>query len=469
MVEPWLLDACALVDAYRSGEVHPKEVVAASIEAMSASTLNAICFVDADLALDEANSANVHLPFGGVPAGVKELDAVKGWPQTEASLVFEGHVADYTDTYVARFQQAGAILLAQTTASEFGGTNCTNTRLHGATHNPWKQDSTPGGSSGGSAAAVAGGLLPIATGGDGGGSIRIPAGFTGLVGLKGTYGRIPLSPKADVEPLTVSKGCLARSVRDTARFFDVTNGHDPRDPRSFPRVEGYEARLGTTDLNKLRVAVIPDLGTAVIANAVRMAVDDAAGALIARHNWQRVDVDLGLTQGGWEWSIAGCIPVLNQLGDLWPECADLLTAEMRFGLKAAAKHGSMDAMIAIDRYRKATVENMARAFEQVDLIICATNPDIAFGASGPMATTVDGVDLVATLGLGPAIGNNGALTIACNTSGNPAISIPVGQEMGLPIGMQVIAPHHGEQLLLDVALSVEREQPWALVSSTSPR
>jgi len=468
MDEPWLLDACALVDAYRSGELRPREVIEASLAAIEGSTLNAICFVDADRALAEAETVDLNLPFGGVPAGVKELDAVTGWPQTEASLVFKDHVANYTDTYVERFHTAGAILLAQTTASEFGGTNCTNTRLHGATHNPWKFGSTPGGSSGGSAAAVAGGLVPIATGGDGGGSIRIPAGFTGLVGMKGTYGRIPLSPKADIEPLTVSKGCLARSVRDTARFFDVTNGHDPRDPRSFPRVEGYEARLGSTDLSKLRVAVIPDLGTAVIANAVRMAVDDAATALIARHQWKRVDLELGLTQGGWEWSIAGCIPVLNQLGGLWPQCADLLTGEMRFGLKAAEKHGSMDAMIAIDRYRKATVEHMATAFEHVDLLICATNPDIAFGAAGPMATTVDGVDLVATLGLGPAIGNNGALTIACNTSGNPAISIPVGQESGLPIGMQVIAPHHAEQLLLDVALSVERERPWALVAPSSP-
>ena len=362
MDEPWLADACSLVDAYRSGALHPSEVMAASLKAIEASDLNAICFVDGDRAMQLAARADVSLPFGGVPAGVKELDAVTGWPQTEASLVFEGDVATYTDTYVERFAAAGAILVAQTTASEFGGTNCTSTRLHGATHNPWKHGFTPGGSSGGSAAAVAGGLLPIVTGGDGGGSIRIPAGFSGLVGLKGTYGRIPLSPKADVEPLTVSKGCLARSVRDTARFFDVTNGHDPRDPRSFPKVTGYEANLGMVDLSGLRVAVIADLGTAVISNAVRMAVDDAAAALTKRHGWQQVDLDLGLTQGGWEWSIAGCIPVFNQLGDRWPECADLLTPEMRFGLKAAMKHGSMEAMVTIDRYRKASVEHMARAF-----------------------------------------------------------------------------------------------------------
>ena len=158
------------------------------------------------------------------------------------------------------------MLAGQTTASEFGGVNVTRTVLHGTTSNPWQLDRTPGGSSGGSAAAVAGGLLTLATGGDGGGSIRIPAGFCGLVGLKSTFGRIPLSPNAKYGNLTVTIGCLARSVRDTARWFDVANGHDPRDPLSLPRVEGWEAGLGTlTDqLQGLRVAVVADWGGAVV-------------------------------------------------------------------------------------------------------------------------------------------------------------------------------------------------------------
>ena len=126
---------------------------------------------------------------------MKELERVEGWPFTEASVLFKDRVSDHDDTSIARLRKTGAVLAAQTTASEFGGINCTSTELHGTTRNPWNPATTPGGSSGGTAAAVAGGLLPIATGSDGGGSIRIPAGFTGLFGLKATYGRIPKGPR----------------------------------------------------------------------------------------------------------------------------------------------------------------------------------------------------------------------------------------------------------------------------------
>jgi aspartyl-tRNA(Asn)/glutamyl-tRNA(Gln) amidotransferase subunit A len=165
---------------------------------------------------------------------VKELERVGGWPYTEASKVFADRVSEYDQTSVTRLRATGALLVAQTTASEFGGINCTSTELHGTTRNPWNPARTPGGSSGGTAASVAGGLLPIATGSDGGGSIRIPAAFCGLFGLKATYGRIPKGPGSGIQPLTSVQGCLSRSVRDTARYFDACNGFDPRDPLSLP-------------------------------------------------------------------------------------------------------------------------------------------------------------------------------------------------------------------------------------------
>ena len=153
-------------------------------------------------------------------------------------------------------RDAGAVLVGQTTASEFGGINVTYTRLHGATSNPYDLERTPGGSSGGSAASVAGGLLPICTGGDGGGSIRIPAGFTGLFGLKATFGRIPKGPHTEIEPLTAVVGCLSRSVRDTARWFDACNGYDEYDPFSLPRVDGLGGRArATRTCRGMRVAV----------------------------------------------------------------------------------------------------------------------------------------------------------------------------------------------------------------------
>ena len=183
--------------------------------------------------------------------------------------------ATYTTTQVRRLLGAGRSSAAQTTASEFGGVNVTYTRLHGTTRNPWNLDRTPGGSSGGTAAAVAGGLLPIATGGDGGGSIRIPAGFTGLFGLKATYGRIPRGPFTHQIPHTVTVGCLSRSVRDTARWFDVCNGYDPHDTHSLPRVEGWEAGLGShrPDLRGKRAAIAVDLGVAVVHPGVAELVD----------------------------------------------------------------------------------------------------------------------------------------------------------------------------------------------------
>ena len=160
------------------------------------SPLNAFSFTDFERAREAAAKADVALPFGGVPFGIKELEKVAGWPYTEASVVFKDRVAGHDDTSAARLRRTGAVLAAQTTAPEFGGINCTSTVLHGTTRNPWNLERTPGGSSGGTAAAVVGGLLPIATGSDGGGSIRGPAGFSGLFGLKATYGRIPKGPTA---------------------------------------------------------------------------------------------------------------------------------------------------------------------------------------------------------------------------------------------------------------------------------
>ncbi len=282
-------DACSLVDAFRAGTISPTEALEGSLAAIAASHLNAVCFVDEERARHAATHADVDLPFGGVPVGVKELDAVRGWPLTEASLVYKDRIAGYDDTMTARLREAGAVLVGQTTASEFGGINCTYTRLHGATTNPYDLERTPGGSSGGSAASVSGGLLPLCTGGDGGGSIRIPAGFTGLFGLKSTFGRIPKGPKTEIEPLTAVLGCLARSVRDTARWFDACNGADEYDPFSLPRVEGWEAGLEHQEIRGRRVAVSLDLGAAVVASGVRDKVDEASDLLIRDAGLERVE------------------------------------------------------------------------------------------------------------------------------------------------------------------------------------
>jgi aspartyl-tRNA(Asn)/glutamyl-tRNA(Gln) amidotransferase subunit A len=465
---PWQGDACSLVDEFRSGRRSPIEELHATYSAIDASSLNAFCFLPREQAEHAAEHADVNKPFGGVPIGVKELDQVTGWPDTHASVPFRDHVADHTGVMVQRMRDVGgAILAGQTTASEFGGVNVTRTLLHGTTHNPWQHGRTPGGSSGGTAAAVSGGLVSIATGGDGGGSIRIPAGFTGLVGLKATIGRIPLGPRVEYGNLTVTIGCLSRSVRDTARWFDVCNGHEARDPLSLPRVEGWEAGLGrhSEALRGSRVAIAPTWGNATVSPIMWDLLEEAAIALIADNDMARIDgVDVKLPNMGAAWSISGMLGTAAKLGDLWPDCADELTPEIRYGLERTQGLYNAEARAKIERRRMEVNEAMARIFDPVDgvdFVITASNPDVAFNADGPLPSVFGGVDAGAK--------NNGRLTFPANLHGNPAISIPAGTLDGLPIGLQVVGRHFSEELLLDLALSVERTRPWPLVAPGSPR
>lgn len=457
---PWLGDACSLVDAFRSGERTPVDELEASLEAIESSELNAYSFLDPQAAREAAVSADVRAPFGGIPVGVKELDSVKGWPYTQASVPLKDQVATQDSALVSRLRDAGAVLVGLTTSSEFGGVNLTRTNLNGVTRNPWELALTPGGSTGGGASAVAGGLVTIGTGGDGGGSIRIPAGFTGLFGLKCTYGRIPKGPDMLVGSLTAVLGCVSRSVRDTARFIDVTNGFDHRDPYSLARVDGWERGLGTRNLRGKRAVIAPDLGVAVVHPEVTAMVVEHGEALARDAGLELVDVPVKLPELGYEWALAGLSEVLALLGDRYPDCEPDLTLEIGFGLKVATEIYNLEARARIENRRTAMNEALADVFDQVDFVIAAANPDVAFAAEGPLPTTVgeQQVDL----------GNNGALTIPANVFGSPACSIPIGTSRGLPVGLQVMGRHHEEPLLLDLALVAERERPWPLVAPRSP-
>jgi aspartyl-tRNA(Asn)/glutamyl-tRNA(Gln) amidotransferase subunit A len=457
---PWQGDACSLVDAFRSGERNPKEELESVLAAVERSALDALCYLDTEGARAAAAEADVSLPFGGVPIGVKELEPVEGWPRADASLVFADRVADHSTTMVRRLERAGVVKVGQTTASEFGGLNVSVSKIHGVTHNPWQAGRTAGGSSGGSAAAVAGGLLPIATGGDGGGSIRIPAGFCGLVGMKGTAGRIPRGPHTEIAPLTVVVGCVARSVRDVARWFDVCSGYDARDPYSLPRIEGWERDLGTRPLEGLRVTIVPALGNAVVLPEVEAVVREAGEALARDAGLRIVDVPVRLPGLGFEWAMANVSQMRRALDGLWPACKDDLTLEMAFGLDLADQMFNLEIAGKVEAQRTEANERMADVFDDADVVVCATNPDVAFPADIGINTRVGNVPV------GPE--NNGLLTIPANIVGNPAISVPAGTVDGLPVGMQLIARHHDDSLLLDLARVVERERPWPLVAPGAP-
>jgi aspartyl-tRNA(Asn)/glutamyl-tRNA(Gln) amidotransferase subunit A len=460
---PWLGDACSLVDAFRKGDRSPTEELEATLAAIDASQLNAFSFTDPERARDAAAAADVSLPFGGVPFGIKELSHYRGWPDTEASLVFADRIAAHTDTALERAEQLGGVVpVGLTTASEFGGLNVSVTKLNGVTHNPWQQGRSAGGSSGGSAAAVAGGLLTLASGGDGGGSIRIPAGFNGQPGMKGTAGRIPRGPQTQIHPMTVVTGVMCRSIRDICRYYDVVAGYDSRDPYSLPKVDGWERHLGShlKHLRGKKVAIVPDLGVATVNPAIADMVREAGEFLATDIGLQVVDVDLSFPGLGYEWALGNLASLYADLDGLWPDCRDELTNEISFGLGLAEKHYSLKMMARSERARTAANEAVAAAFDQVDVILSATNPDVAFAADTFLNLEVAGQEV------GPE--NNGALTIPYNIVGNPSLSVPIGQLNGLPVGMQIATRHHEDAIALDLGLAIERERPWPLVAPSAP-
>jgi aspartyl-tRNA(Asn)/glutamyl-tRNA(Gln) amidotransferase subunit A len=262
---------------------------------------------------------------------------------------------------------------------------------------------------------------------------------------------------------------VTRSVRDTARFFDVCNGSSEYDPFSLPRVQGWEDGLDSFDLAGKKVVVSANLGSAFIAQAVGDRIEGAATSLIADAGLVRVDVPVSIPRGGLEWAMAGTASLLAGLGDRYPACEQDLTPEIMFACNVATRHFDLGTAKAVELYRRRCIVAMATIFDEVDFIISATNPDVAFGAEGPLPTAIDGVDLAKEHGFDIALGNNGALTIPANTTGNPAVAIPAGAVGGLPVSMQIIGRHHAEQLLLDLARIVERERPWPLVAPGAPR
>jgi aspartyl-tRNA(Asn)/glutamyl-tRNA(Gln) amidotransferase subunit A len=466
-MKPWLDDASSLADAVRRGEIRSADAVEASLQAIAASKLNALTYLDAEGARKQAAQIDERVKreedpglLAGVPILVKDVEDAAGWPTTHGSLVFKENLAEEDCTHVARLRAAGAVMVGKSATSEFGFVAYTSTKLHGTTRNPWNLDRTPAGSSGGSAAAVAGGLVPIATGGDGGGSIRIPASYCGLVGMKGSFGLIPRGPRAAMGQLAAVKGTLARSVGDAARWYDITSGYDPRDAFSLPRRDGWEAGLGTRAVQGLRVAVSIDLGNAVVHPEVRAIVSEAADVLVEAAGLKRVDIDVKVPENGIAWASAGLPSLVADLEEHWPDREQEFTMEIAFAMRAAPTYRAKHAA-SVERFRVEMNEAMADLFEKTDIVLCATSPMEPFAAEGPMPYNVGEVSVSPY--------NAGALTIPANLSGYPAISIPAGlSASGLPIGLQAYARRHEDALLLDLAQIMEHARPWPKVAPNAP-
>ncbi|MBI9092108.1 MAG: amidase [Desulfobacterium sp.] len=453
--------AWELVQHIAAGELSPLELMEATLRRMDAVNpkLNAFIALNPERALDQARSmteamAGGHAfgPLAGIPLGVKDLEDVNGMVTSFGSVPFKDNVATRDSVQVARLRAAGAIVVGKTNTPEFGFTGFTKNRLHGTTRNPWNLDLTPGGSSGGSAAAVAGGLVPLCTGSDAGGSIRIPAAYSGCFGMKPTLGRIPLGPRcyqsfSALETL----GPLTRSVTDAALYLDCTSGHHPCDPHSLPRPE--HAYLKTLDdlPKNLTLAFSPDLGYARVEKNVMARVEKAVQAFEEMGHTVELRT-VALPDAGDAWLRLICTDIYAQLG----KHLERNREKMGRSLVAAidqAKGMSIKELSSIQALRWRLNQQLMDLFQGVDLLLTPTMPTSAFAANGPPPVAIDGHPI-------PLLGAV-AFTYPFNFSGHPAASVPAGlTKNATPVGLQIIGPRHGDALVLQAARAYEKIRPW---------
>jgi aspartyl-tRNA(Asn)/glutamyl-tRNA(Gln) amidotransferase subunit A len=455
--------AHAIADAVRRREIGPTDVLDHTFARLRAldPVLNAFVAVREEEARAEAAELERRLargedvgPLAGVPFAVKDEEAIGGLPTTYGSVPFRQHVAERDSTQVARLRRAGAIPVGKTNLPEFGSTAFTKNHLYGVTRNPWNLERTPGGSSGGSAAAVAAGIVPAATGGDGGGSIRIPASYSGLVGFKGTYGRISRGPLEFRHWLdTVCRGPLVRSVSDAALWVDAVVGLDPRDPDSLPHPGFRYADVLERLPRGLRVGYHPTLGYARVDPAVRKVVEASVVVLGRALGVEVEPLHQPLTDVGIGWALLNAFETYGRLAPLIDRHRDDWGRGFIEGVRHGARVGPPEvARFQADRLR--LVHELADLFDRVDVLLTPTVPTVAFAAKGPMPDVIDGEKLASPI-------HAVAFTYPFNMSGHPAISMPAGLVEGLPVGLQIVAQRGHDELALQVARAFEQAQPFS--------
>ncbi len=459
-------------DAVRRGELRSLDLVESALERIAARNdeLNAFVHVDADgarraaEAVDEAVASGRGAglgPLAGVPFGVKDLEDCAGMPTSHgSSLYVGGPPVDRDSEHVARLRAAGAIPVGKTAAPEFGTIQYTRSRAWGTTRNPWDPSRTPGGSSGGTAAAVASGMIPFGTASDGGGSTRIPAAFSGLVGLKPSHGRIP---HPDVDPAqTACYGALTTTVADCARHLDVTAGPHDDDRLSLPPGGiRYEDAIETLDVAGLRVGWSPDLGFAAVDPEVRELSHAAAVELCDAAGLELHDIDVELTDPVATWLSAGALSNWLSIDEAahWPDRIDELTPLVRDDLRGSYERPTRTLVPGLRR-RLRLQEDMARLFRDIDVLLMPTTAVVAFAAEGPPPDVIDGVEVHPAMSV--------PFTMLANLCWNPSISVPAGTNSeGLPVGLQVMGPRHRDEVPLRLARQYELARPWPLTAPTA--
>ncbi len=456
--------AVEVAESVRRGERKATEVLDEALAAIAAAndTLGAFVHVDEGLARAAAEAVDTAVargddpgPLAGVPFGVKDLEDCAGMTTSYGSLAFKDRGPVEADSVnVARMRAAGAVPVGKTAAPEFGTLNFTRTKAFGAARNPWDTTKTPGGSSGGSASAVAAGLVPIATASDGGGSTRIPASFSGLVGFKPSHGRIA-SPGASGSQTSV-KGVMATTVADAARHLDVAAGPDEADRLSLPAPTiGYEAAIESLDVGGLRARWSPDMGFARCDPEVRELTRAAAEQLAEAAGLSLDDEPVHLTDPVKVWLRSGALDLWLDLEEgMWPGVKDQLTRYTRSSLEQT-EGATAPKLARTLKQRQQLQVDAAAVFAEVDLLITPTTAVPAFAAEGPPTEVIDG-EPTSPPGAGAT-----PFTMLANLCWNPAISLPAGlTSAGLPIGVQVVARRHRDEVPLRLGRIWEQARPW---------
>lgn len=470
--------ACELMELIRRRALSPVELVGAYLTRIAERNdlVRAYVTVTADAARAAAKRAERAVmrggtlgPMHGLPIAIKDLEDKAGVRTTFGSRALLDYVPASSAIIVERLESAGAIVLGKTNVPEFGHKAVTDNRIFGATSTPFAIGMNAGGSSGGSAAAVADGLAAVAQGGDGGGSIRIPAALCGVYGIKPSWGRVPHAYRPDAFLFSpfVSHGPLARTVADAALMLETLSGPDSRDPLSLPSARKdyvIAAREGT--LRGLRVAYSRDLDYFPVSRKVTLVVDAAVRTL--EDVGAEVElVELGLP--GAHGELANRWLRLNELQyasmlaswhpggvDLMAERRDLLEPEVVARVERGRSISALE-FKAADLMRTDVYLAIERVLSDFDMLVSPTL-GIAGVANQPDGRT-QGVDAIDGRRVNPLL--DWALTHPMNFSGHPAASAPAGLTSdGLPVGLQIVGRRFGDRDVLAASAAFERVRPW---------
>jgi aspartyl-tRNA(Asn)/glutamyl-tRNA(Gln) amidotransferase subunit A len=459
-----LLSAAATAKAFATRALSPVEATRAALDRIAAfnGRVNAYCLVDEDSALAAARAAEERWmrgaplsPIDGVTASVKELMLAKGWPTRRASKLTPTTPAAEDAPSVARLREAGAVLVGKTTSPEIGWKGVTDSPLFGVTRNPWNLRMTCGGSSGGAAVAAALGLGCLHLGTDGGGSIRMPAAFTGIFGLKPTYGRVPVYPLSTFGTLSHA-GPMTRTVGDAALMMNVIARKDARDWLALPADNADYGAALDDGVKGLRIAYAPTLGYANVADDVAALVAEAAQAFSGLG--ARVETVDNVCDDPREdfiklWTTGCALAARSLPAERRHEMDEGLQAFIRYG--EAIPH--MD--YAQAEYARGKLGAIFETlFATYDLLLTPALPMPAFPADRQVAdpaTQRHWVDWT-------------PFTYPFNMTRQPAASMPCGfTSAGLPVGLQIVGPLNADALVLRAARAYETRHPIRLPEGVS--